>query len=317
MIPKHKLDQLILNYFIQEGFQAAAIAFAGEIGVDIDAHRPRHPTPISTTNETNTTNTTTNTTTTITQGYGTITQRKQIKRLILQGHITDAIATISQYFPLVLDSNNLLHFKLLRLNLIEMIRSHKQGEDNPGSDGHDFLADILAFVREHLITKVLLLYKLLHELEVTMLLLCFRYDPLLAGVAQLPVELRGLFDLSMRTQCYRLVNRAILSLSETTTYVGAPFPVLDTAGVAAVDDIGFGDDDIDDIAVFSPDDAETTATDGDAAGDGAGDGDEPDEVDATVLELKLERVVKLWAVTEQRIADLNIKGLTKPAPVTA
>lgn len=307
-VPKHKLDQLILNYFIQEGFQAAAIAFANEIGVAIDPldHRRQTP-PVATA-----------TATAITQGYLTIIQRKQIKRLILQGHITEAIATISQYFPLVLDANNLLHFKLLRLNLIEMIRTQKQGEDNGIDDeNHDFLSEILAFVREHLITKVLLLYKLLHELEVTMLLLCFRYDPLLAGVASLPVELRGLFDLSMRTQCYRLVNRAILSLSETTTYLGVPYPVLDTLGVLKIDGVRLEDDNIGEITIYSPDDEDQSSLANEITTDANGEGEEPDEVDATVLELKLERVVKLWAVTEQRIADLNIKGLTKPAPVPA
>ena len=58
-------------------------------------------------------------------GFATIKQRQEIKKLILNGDISQAIKQISQYYPMILDLNNLLHFKLLRLNLVEMIRNHK------------------------------------------------------------------------------------------------------------------------------------------------------------------------------------------------
>ena len=77
------------------------------------------------------------------------------------------------------------------------------------------MATILNFVRENLINKVFNLFKLLKELEITMSLLCFKFDPTIENLqdqADLPVELKKLFDLSLRYQCYRLVNNAILKL---------------------------------------------------------------------------------------------------------
>lgn len=285
MVPKPKIDKLILNYFIQEGFQEAAISFANEIGIDMASPS----------------------TTAVTSGYSTITQRKQIKQLILLGHITDAISKISEYFPSILDSNNLLHFKLLRLNLIEMIRSHQLHN----SDGdQDFLPVILLFIREHLIPKVLLLYKLLHELEVTLLLLCFRYDPLLDGVKDLPVELRGLFDLSLRTQCYRLVNRAILLLKETCEYRGPPFSVVDVDMVAEGPPVDYIDDDPVDIYVGDEEMSEEDHPDDEEE-------DEPEEINSALLELKLERVAKLWAITMVRMSEFHIRREIKPLPEVA
>lgn len=161
----------------------------------------------------------------IESGFATIRQRQEIKHLILNGDISQAIKQISQYYPMILDLNNLLHFKLLRLNLVEMIRNHKFNTKSSKSsiddsmdadqDEREFLATILNFVRENLINKVFNLFKLLKELEITMSLLCFKFDPTIENLqdqTDLPVELRKLFDLSLRYQCYRLVNNAILKL---------------------------------------------------------------------------------------------------------
>ncbi|KAK6463509.1 CTLH/CRA C-terminal to lish motif domain-containing protein [Scheffersomyces coipomensis] len=262
-IPKEKINNLILNYFIQEGYQEAAISFSKELNIDVykslpyddnQHHHPNHqhqsninvndrsiqfirnmnslnnneftnmvehyfddhdrsqPLSKNNSNQYNLPYFKTN----LTSGYSTIKQRKEIKLLILKGSITEAIKKISEYFPTILDTNNLLHFKLLRLNLIEMIRDHKLNANLKDNDDESiFLNNILGFVRENLINKVSNSFKLLKELEITMSLLCFNFDPTLKNIEDqkdLPDELRLLFDLSLRNQCYRLVNKSILSL---------------------------------------------------------------------------------------------------------
>lgn len=152
----------------------------------------------------------------LTSGYTTISQRQEIKRLILNGEITNAITKISQWFPIILDSNNLLHFKLLRLNLIEMIRNHKFSS-HLESDERAFLNEILTFVRCNLINKISNLHKLLKELEFTMSLLCFRFDPSVKDLSdqkELPSELRNFFNINLRNQVFRLVNQEILDMYE-------------------------------------------------------------------------------------------------------
>lgn len=188
-IPKYKIDNLVLNYFIQNGFDSAAKTFASEIGVDLD-DKNYNP---------------------LTKGYSTITQRKEIKKLLLLGKVTECIKLISSEFPSVLDSNNLLHFKLLKLNLIEMIRNNYLITGTKDSN-KDFFSEILSFVRENLISKVSSSYTLLKELEITMSLLCFNFDPSrpLDDQNDLPKELKDLFDLSLRNQCYLQVNKYIL-----------------------------------------------------------------------------------------------------------
>ncbi|KAG5418431.1 hypothetical protein I9W82_003959 [Candida metapsilosis] len=152
----------------------------------------------------------------LTSGYSTISQRQEIKRLILNGEITSAITKISRWFPIILDSNNLLHFKLLRLNLIEMIRDHKFSSHSE-ADEKEFLNEILTFVRYNLINKISNSHKLLKELEFTMSLLCFRFDPSVKDLEdqkELPQELRNFFNINLRNQVFRLVNKEILDMYE-------------------------------------------------------------------------------------------------------
>lgn len=248
-----KVNRLILDYFIHEGYKQAAIEFNKELNATpennehLTGNSTKHdPTASIPTNQfmTNIDQTNNerefsdmvvhyyndnktvandldgvsrvhdNKDITSTMGYSSILQRQEIKTLILNGEITEAIKKISQYYPMILDLNNLLHFKLLRLNLVEMIRNHKFNNVVDQSE-KDFLATILQFVRENLINKVSNLFKLLKELEITMSLLCFRFDPNIKNLedqADLPEELKKIFSLSLRSQCYRLVNRAILNI---------------------------------------------------------------------------------------------------------
>ncbi|KAI5960732.1 hypothetical protein KGF57_001879 [Candida theae] len=292
-IQKRHIDQLVLEYLIQEGYEEGALAFAEELNVDLEPQSK--PQLIPTTNgdqasvtssgqhsrqqtlkgnlqnlsklpdhefsdvilnyysssssssssnsnsnnsynnnNNNNNNSNNNNDTSgnhnsyantpsiynrnakFTSGYSTISQRQEIKRLILNGEITSAITKISRWFPIILDSNNLLHFKLLRLNLIEMIRNHKFSSHSE-SDERKFLNDILTFVRQNLINKISNSHKLLKELEFTMSLLCFRFDPLVSDLEdqkELPLELRNFFNKNIRNQVFRLVNKEILDMYE-------------------------------------------------------------------------------------------------------
>ncbi|KAI5955027.1 hypothetical protein KGF54_001588 [Candida jiufengensis] len=250
-ISKQKIDKLVLEYLIHEGYQNAAIEFAKELDIDVQNH--------NTTGEPNwdqnqITNIPENTSElkdfevsesimnfysgklTLSQmigdqlqndfskynkcnkkllaGFSTISQRQEIKSLVLKGNITEAISKIGQYFPLILDSNNLLHFKLLRLSLIEMIRSHKFSTQME-VDERKFLNEILTFVRCNMINKISKSYKLLKEIEFTMSLLCFRFDPTIKNLEnqkELPQELKNIFNLNLRHQVFRLINKEIIKV---------------------------------------------------------------------------------------------------------
>lgn len=352
-ISKSKIDNLILNYFIQEGYQDAAVSFAKEINVELEKQKlvqrdtdknsfmkslhkinfinedefaslvdgydedsNDYEGPIFSTNSK------------IISGYSTINERREIKFLILKGYITEAIKKISEYFPTVLDSNNLLHFKLLRLSLIEMIRNHKLNTMTDEDTEKKFLNEILTFVRENLINKVMASTKLLKDLETTMSLLCFNFDPETKNIEDqkdLPREVQGLFDLSLRTQCYRLVNQAILDLKfneeldETYFKIGA----LDSSRSSNMEeflinkDLDFENNEGIDMQneLVEPVSYDhgidysknlvklATNQQSEILNEEQGDVSEYEEA---ALESKLEKIVKLWAITEQRLLDLNI-----------
>lgn len=374
---KLKIDSLILNYFIQEGYQEAAISFAAETGIELTDKTGQSNigsivgrsgnsetirggddffdqlssiTSISDSNFTDLINvyflsksklpskSATNLSMAIlgnpSTGYSTINQRKQIKLLILKGSITEAIQKINEYFPTILDTNNLLYFKLLRLNLIEMIRSHKLDQHITNEKEKVFLSDILAFVRENLINKVIHLTKLLKELEITMLLLCFNFDPKLKDITEqkdLPEELRNLFNLSLRNQSYGLVNKAILSLYEdrysdkstqtvnASSGIGHSSSTNSISASASASGIGsriefdlsnLKNDDSIDLEEFDEQYEFNTPASKKPSTKPATRGKEDEEdlnkLHDLSLESRLEKIIKLWTLTEQRLVDLNI-----------
>lgn len=346
-IPIRKINKLILNYFIQEGFPNAALSFSKEVQIDLkhddepwsrqgkDAnqflHTPKNNTQefieavtkyldsLSITPEKEEIATKLHEKDTI-KGYSSIQKRKQIKYLILKGDITLAIAAISTHFPTVLDSNNLLLFKLLRLNLIEMIRAHKLKmsylEQEDAAAERQFLDDVLMFVRKNLISKVTQSYDLIKELEMTMSLLCFNFDPRrpIQELSDLPEDLKQLFDLSLRADCYKVVNRVILDLEnaeqDSLQYKRREFATFDASKLANMDappplkpreDIDMEDTDasrdLDDVipkdfpekdSVLAPSTSKSS-----------------DELPGQ-LDSRLETIAKLWVMTERVLVDKNI-----------
>ncbi|KAI5965859.1 uncharacterized protein KGF55_001222 [Candida pseudojiufengensis] len=247
-ISKQKIDKLVLEYFIHEGYKNAAIELTKELNIKIhginepiykdesfkilgkrkkiqknalqnssytakytddqligDLMFQNYYTSPNDIHKYNTRQI---------SGFSTLNQRQEIKSLILKGEISEAITKIGTYFPIILDSNNLLHFKLLRLSLIEMIRNHKFS-NSMEQDERKFLNDILKFVRNNMINKISKSYKLLKELEFTMSLLCFRFDPTIKNLneqKELPQELKNIFNLNLRHQVFRLINKEIIKI---------------------------------------------------------------------------------------------------------
>lgn len=349
-ISKHKINKLILNYFIQEGFQNAALSFAKETALKLD-NKPKVEFPnrsgallivsaanmepvdfvlavkryaeLKAQNHGDSMPFQTESASEMVKGYSSIEKRKRIKYLILKGDITQAIHIISTYFPTVLDSNNLLLFKLLRLNLIEMIREHKFQTESEKSSGADserkFLEDILLFVRENLISKVTHSHELLKELEMTMSLLCFNFNPRkpIEELTDLPEELRVLFDLSLRNECYRVVNRVILLLESSDLdiqkYKGLAYTDFSPAMLQKLphalplpshEDVEMADaalgestKNMDNIVSFVhplPQRPESATPNGEEA------------VVEQTLESHLERIALLWIATEQRLVERKL-----------
>lgn len=264
---KHKINSVIANYLIQEGYQTAAEEFKKEAGMHI-----------------------------VNKGLSSIERRKEIKYLILRGDVAEAIRAVSIYYPTVLDTNNLLLFRLLRLNLIEMIRRHKFSS---AAEDKEFLDNILRFVREKLISKVAHSMELLKELEITMSLVCFNFDGSTPAeqLKELPEELRRLFDLCLRKECYRAVNQAILDLEPTAALLPRTQPVNDIS-VPALDSLPLAEDlngldimdeDIDDLLSFSPLPAPMVLP--------------PVPAQEPVIKSQLEDICNLWVATELILYD--------------
>ncbi|CAH2355288.1 hypothetical protein CLIB1423_24S00298 [[Candida] railenensis] len=363
---KHKIDSLILNYFIQEGYQEAAISFARETGIDLNdqnakvesSHGPdnftlvkqlgsigtvsdsqfseliinhfQHDNQVSRMESSvaapSSSSSSSQRAQPLSSGYSTINQRKQIKLLILKGNITEAISKISDYFPTILDTNNLLYFKLLRLNLIEMIRNHKLDSKITSEKEKVFLSDILTFVRENLINKVINSTKLLKELEITMSLLCFKFDPNVKNIEEqkdLPEELRNLFNLSLRNKCYGLVNKAILNLNPSILDSRPSNGDENNLNLIEFDlskfthQRGSDNDEELDLEDFEGDFEFTAPVSGSTGSNGTSnnsgsktvDKDNEEELNKLhdlSLESKLEKIIKLWTITEGRLVEFRI-----------
>lgn len=324
-ISKDKINRLIFNYFIQEGFEGAAQSFAKEAIVKKTDFSSPNTNAMEQQPQINGNNDgytaavrkfmglpLMQTQNRVLSGIKTIDKRKEIKYLILKGNITAAIDEICANFPSVLDSNNFLFFKLLRLNLIEMIREHKLNYPTATEDKEQiFLEKVIVFVRENMVAKVMHSFELLKELEITMSLLCFDFDPQkpVSEMENLPDELKKLFDLSLRSECYRAVNKAILDLEtvsqEPRQYQGLSFKDFsaETLGnlppVAPLEDPSDQEDFLPDVATLIPQMSKQGIK------EDASSVSETQEV-PEVLSSQLERIASLWIATENKMMEKKL-----------
>ena len=166
-------NNLVLDYLIYEAHESTAEKFAKEVGITLDCSI---------------------------RGYQSIGIRHQLKLHILKGDISNAIDLLSLRYPELLEENDYLYFKLLLMNLIEMIRHH---------DGNDeqFVLRVIQFAQEKLSNKAVKNPEYMKELELTMTLLLYSQNKEL-----LPQRLTKLFDLKQRRHIASVVNGAVLSI---------------------------------------------------------------------------------------------------------
>ncbi|GJN70625.1 ran binding protein in the microtubule-organising centre [Purpureocillium lilacinum] len=163
--PKSDINALILDYLTMEGYPNAAAKFSKEANL-----QPQ-------------------------QDSASIRARQEIQASIHSGDIQAAIETLNELDPQILDDDKALHFSLLRLQLVELIRSCN-------ASGGD-IGPALKFATEQLGPRAPTNPRFLEDLERTMALLLFPQD-------NLEPQLASLLNPDLRRDAADSVNRAIL-----------------------------------------------------------------------------------------------------------
>ncbi|GMM39039.1 hypothetical protein DASC09_063780 [Saccharomycopsis crataegensis] len=130
-LSKIKLNNLILNYLIVEGYETSAIDFSREIGLDlsqIGLSCPNNGNNIK--NKNRSCYGSHEKYESLVNGLQSIKQRNEIKLLLIKGEISTIISKLNEYYPFLLESNEFLHFKILLLNLVEIIKKHQRESGN-------------------------------------------------------------------------------------------------------------------------------------------------------------------------------------------
>jgi len=125
-----------------------------------------------------------------------IEERVVIRNAIYAGDVQTAIERINELNPQILDRDSALHFALLRLQLIELIRNCTVTPDGD-------ITPALTFATTHLAPRAPTSPEFLQDLEQTMALLIFPPDNLAPPLA-------ALLDTKLRKDVAKRVNEAIL-----------------------------------------------------------------------------------------------------------
>ncbi|KAI1090310.1 CTLH/CRA C-terminal to lish motif domain-containing protein [Rostrohypoxylon terebratum] len=161
---KSEINALILDYLTVAGYPNAAAKFSSEANLS-----PQQPSSA-------------------------IHARQQIQTFIHKGEIDSAIHALNDFDPSILDEDETLHFALLRLQLVELIR-----QSRPGGD----IGPALEFAQTQLGPKAPRTPQFLEDLEKTMSLLVFDHDNLDPSLAEL-------LKPNLRQKVAEKVNIAIL-----------------------------------------------------------------------------------------------------------
>lgn len=161
---KSDINALILDYLTMEGYPNAAAKFSREANIQPHQDGPS------------------------------IRARQDIQTFIYKGSIQAAIEALNELDPEILDEDKALHFSLLRLQLVELIRSCNDVGD---------ITPALKFATEQLGPRAPTNPKFLEDLERTMALLLFPADGL-------EPQLAALLDPELRRAAADSVNKAIL-----------------------------------------------------------------------------------------------------------
>merc|ERR1712029_1009113 len=165
------INWVIMDYLVSEGYPAAAEKFAQETNL---------PGPVD---------------------HESIRERVRVRTAIHSGNVKEAIQMVNEIDPEILDTNHLLHFHLLQLQLIEIIRDIlTRSNGNPAST--DFLPAI-EFATNQLSPRAPTDPVYQQALERTMALMIFPSD-------KMAPEFKELLDVKMRENIAGEVNKAIL-----------------------------------------------------------------------------------------------------------
>ncbi|KAJ5815415.1 hypothetical protein N7474_007192 [Penicillium riverlandense] len=163
---KTDINYLVMDYLITNGYPAAAKKFAAEANIQLSTD------------------------------LESIQERVEIRTAIHSGNIQAAIEKINELNPQILDENPSLHFSLLRLQLVELIRSCTSTPDGD-------ISPALEFATSQLAPRAPTNPQFLEDLERTLALLIFPSDNLAPSLA-------ALLDPGLRKDIATRVNEAIL-----------------------------------------------------------------------------------------------------------
>ncbi|CEJ61778.1 Putative CTLH domain-containing protein [Penicillium brasilianum] len=163
---KTDINYLVMDYLITNGYPAAASKFAVEANIQLRTD------------------------------LESIQERVEIRTFIHSGNIRAAIEKINELNPQILDENPALHFALLRLQLVELIRTCTSTPDGD-------ISPALEFATTQLAPRAPTNPQFLEDLERTLALLIFPTDNLSPSLA-------SLLDPSLRKDIAQRVNEAIL-----------------------------------------------------------------------------------------------------------
>lgn len=211
LIGKDDLHAQILNYLVVEGYEATAKRFAQEAGIDIleSGSDSIASSNVGSSSDSTVTGAPAGSGQFGLNGLGLgdplsllfseIRQRQEIKSLVQNGMVEQAIEKINDVDPELLDTDPGLHFSLLRLQLIELIRQSRV---------NDNIQPALEFASSQLAARAATKPSFLVDLEQTMALLCFPSESLVP-------QLKELLDVKMRRHVADKVNEALLARSGT------------------------------------------------------------------------------------------------------
>ncbi|RPA82637.1 hypothetical protein BJ508DRAFT_414053 [Ascobolus immersus RN42] len=168
---KLDLNNMVMNYLITEGYEEAAIKFAQEANLATSVK------------------------------YNGIGERRKIRNAIQAGDIKSAIKMINGLNPQLLDTNPGIHFSLLRLQLIELIK-----ECNASAGGD--VTPAIDFATKHLAPRAPANKGFLNALEETMLLIMHQPNS---------PQLSAMNDPSVRQEIAKMVNDALLEADNMTS----------------------------------------------------------------------------------------------------
>ncbi|KKA28311.1 hypothetical protein TD95_003002, partial [Thielaviopsis punctulata] len=170
--PKSDINALILDYLTREGYVDAASKFCHEADLPYQ------------------------------HSLEEVKTRRRIQQAIHSGNIQEAIKSLNDIAPHILDNNAEIYFSLLRLQLIEMIRDCSAKGEDPGC-----YLPAVNFAQQNLAGRAVENPELLESLEKAMSLIVFPRS-------ELTHELSALLDPKLRQDVANSVNKAILEYQE-------------------------------------------------------------------------------------------------------